>query len=677
MTWNDAWSILNKDGNLVERPNQRQLAEAVFSTTTAGGTLLGEAPVGVGKSFAYLVPLAYRVKEKERCVVSTETTTLQDQLYDKDLPTINDLFGPFKFRSLKGRSWYLCRYRASEQNPIILTLGHRDLGDGEKRDVERILGKRLSEDDWAEVSGDADWCGQNKCKPEGCYSTAARARALDADIVVTNHALLRTHAEMEDGILGDFQHLVVDEAHTLEKVLIDGWAEELSPYHLWKSMEAVWDAIDATGLKFTHAGKIEEGERLMKEGIQSIVKLFELLGKRRDGDKWDDNVWRRESFALSEQYLSGSVDGAVVSALENYELQGPGRFRAAADIFEMCQKAIENEIKNMERPKRKVTKGRTACKRLVRVMDMVAESLTTRDGIVVRYGVPYAVIGEGQKAWKGEADVKLRCVPLDVSDRAYETIWKDLKSATLVSGTLRDETDGSFRYVVDSLGVKDARSVVVGSSFDFALNQLVYVTPGTSDPIDVVGARYSMDELVSVLNASRGRALVLFTANAEMEFAADSLRDLQSLGSFPHKILVQERGVSKQDLVDTFMEDNSSVLLGSKSFFTGVNFPGEACSIVVLAKFPLPQFNSLCKAQIAWWRKRGHPNWYDREALQVFKQANGRLIRNETDRGVVAILDQRASNPREKIEKLVGMEISATGSSVTSDLVEMEKWLNG
>lgn len=678
MTWADAWKTLNADGKLVERPNQRELAEAVFNVTNDRGILLGEAPVGVGKSFAYCLPLIYRVREKERCVISTETTALQDQLVDKDLEFLNEKFGPFKYRSLKGRSWYLCRRRANDQHWIIRSLGGKDLGDGERRDVERVLGRSVSEDDWDAVSGDADYCAQNKCTAEqGCYSTRARQLALEASIVVTNHALLRTHAEMEDGILGDFDHLVVDEAHTLEKVLIDGWGEELSPYELWKSLEHLWTGLDASNSRTDAVvAKVQEAEHFLKEAVNSIIALHTALAERRTGEWLDDKTWRRESFALSEQYLSGSVDAALAEKLNEYEIHGPTRLRVAADNFKEVYDVLKKDLDDRERGNRKVSKAKTAAKRLARVLDMVAESLTTRDGIVTRFGVPYVVIGEGYKAYKGTNDVKIRCVPLDISARAYESIWSQLKSATLVSGTLRDETDGTFNYVIDSLGLKNAKQIVVGSGFDFAMNQLVYVTPGTYDPIDVPGARYSMEELVNVIEASQGRALVLFTANAEMEYAADELRRLQQNGQFVHRLLVQERGVSKPELVRMFMEDTSSVLLGSKSFFTGVDFPGEACSIVVLAKFPLPQFNTLCRAQIAWWRKRGFPRWYEREALQIFKQANGRLIRNEQDRGVIAVLDNRVADPKERVCDLTRMELTTTGSAFTNDINEMERWLN-
>jgi Rad3-related DNA helicase len=683
MTWQEAWDKLNADGTLVERPGQKLLAEWIFYVTTTGGTLLAEAPVGVGKSFAYCIPLIYRVRQKQRGVISTETTALQDQLIDKDLPKLKELFGDFKFRSLKGRSWYYCSNRAPKDHGIAVRLNSKfaALGDGERRDVERVLGWRVSDDDWEVLSGESDFCAQSKCTPDKCFSSRARQLALDADIVVTNHALLRTHAEMvedgNDGLLGDVDHLVIDEAHTLENVLIDGWGEDATPYDRFKAWKGIWDASSEAIHVSVPVTQIEEAERLSKMAIESIVDFFYILAQRDLGHVPEDYEWRRQNFSVKEIYLSGTVDDRTRLALEEYELLGPGRFKAAADILRDVAKVFKDELEARERGSKKIRVGMNAAKRLSRMFEFMHDAMSTRDGVVTRFGVPYAVLADGYKSWKGDPDVHLRCVPLDVSQRAAETLWKPVKSVTLVSGTLRDETDGSFRYAIESLGLpSDAHAIRVGSTFDYATNQLVYVTPGTYDEVDVPGAKYSMDELVRVVEASRGRALILFTAKAELEYAADYLRALRQDGAFPHQIFVQERGVQKQDLVRGFVDDVDSVLLATKSFFTGVDFPGETCSIVVLAKFPLPQYNALCRAQVSHWRKKGFPRWYEREAMHVFKQANGRLIRNEKDRGVIAIIDKRVADPKERVSQLTGLEISATGCAITNELGEVQKWLS-
>lgn len=669
MTWSDAWGTLNSSGVLEERPQQRTLAEAVFAVTDNGGTLVGEAGTGTGKSFAYLVPLIWRVRSKERSVVSTETTALQDQLVDKDLPLLKEKFGGFTYRSLKGRSHYLCLNRAPQHHGIVVRLQSRlgALGNGERRDVERVLGYRLDDADWEVLSGDADFCAQNACKPDRCSSSRARKLALEADIVVCNHAVLRTHAEMEDGLLGDFKHLVVDEAHTLEKVLVDGWGEELTPYDRHKSMKSVWDGLDAAYLS-DQAPRAEEAEKLMLDAFKSAVVLHKLILHKQLDRAVDEYSWQRHGFLLSEQYLAGAWSQGVVTALEEYELQGPGRLAAAAATFEDIEKKLTASLDVVDSGKRKVRKGATAARRLSRVCGIVSEALQTRDGIVVKYGVPYAVIGDGWKAWKGDFDVRIRCVPLDVSRRTKEDLWDGLRSVTLVSATLSDAAPGDFSYTLKSLGLEDAsplQVVTVNSPFDYAKQQLLYLTPEKETEVDVPGARFSLNELERILRATQGRALVLFTARAELDYAADVL---QRRG-LPHQVLIQEKVSNKQILVEEFKRDTSSVLLATKSFFTGVDFPGETCSVVVLAKYPLPQYNALCRAQIAWWRKRGFANWYDREGTLVARQAVGRLIRTERDHGVIALLDQRPGMH----DKIVS---ACAGSYVTQDVEDIKRWLH-
>lgn len=661
-------------GRILEaRLPQQQFGESVLAAVRNGGTLIGEAGVGTGKSYGYLIPLIVEATNGKRAVVSTETTALQDQLFDKDLPALHGVYGDFKFRSLKGRSNYLCTNRAPNDHGFILRLRNKDLGDGERRDVERVLGFRVDDDDWDVLRGDTDYCSQNKCTGDKCYSSRARGLALDADIVVTNHALLRTHAEMaagqngtQDGLLGDFHHLVVDEAHTLEKVLVDGWGEEASPWDRYKALEAVWDALSATFMS-SQVPYVQEAERLMKDALASAVKLFTLLTEKQTGVTLDEYAWKRQNFALSEQYLSGPQTPAIISALEEYELQGPGRMKAASEIFEDTEKKLRTELETMKSGTRKVRKGMNAARKLARLCAIIGEALETRDGIVVKYGVPYAVIADGWKAYKGSFDVRVRCVPLDVSDRAKSDIWDGLKSVTLVSATLSDGYAGDFGYTLKSLGLDDSEAlmfVTVNSPFDLAKQQLVYLTPEKDTQVDVPGAQFSMDELTRLLSATDGRALVLFTARTELEYAAEELQR-RDIG---HQILVQDRGANKQILVDEFKRDTSSVLLASKSFFTGADFPGEACSAVILVKYPLPQWNSLCRAQVAHWRKRGFHSWYDREATLVARQAVGRLIRTESDHGVVALLDQRPGMH----DKIMA---ACQGSYVTRDVSDVKKWL--
>jgi Rad3-related DNA helicase len=412
---------------------------------------------------------------------------------------------------------------------------------------------------------------------------------------------------------------------------------------------------------------VQEAEKLMLDAFTASVTLNIRLYEQREGKKPDDRAWKQQNFPFGEVYLSGNQSQGVVSALEEYELQGPGRLKAASEIFEKVHKKLKAEHESGSKNKRKIGKGATAARTLSRVTGMAAEALATRDGIVTRYGVPYAVVGYGTKAWKGDYDLAVRCVPIDISSRARRSLWKGIKSVTLVSATLSDDAPGDFRYTLSSLGLDDAeglRTLCVNSPFNYGRQQLVYLTSEQNTEIDVVGARFSLDELERLLAATQGRALVLFTARGELDYAAEELQRRNT----GHRILVQEAAANKQILVDEFRSDTNSVLLATKSFFTGVDFPGETCSAVVLAKYPLPQFNTLCKAQIAWWRGRGYPNWYEREGTLIARQAVGRLIRTEHDRGVIALLDQRKGMH----DKIMA---ACTGSYVTRDVKDVARWL--
>jgi Rad3-related DNA helicase len=404
---------------------------------------------------------------------------------------------------------------------------------------------------------------------------------------------------------------------------------------------------------------------MLDDGIQIIVKFFVALTTQRKGVRPDEQDWKRETFTLSQQYLSGPQTPAVVSLLSSLEEDAPKKFERAATQFKKLHTMLKDAHEGADSGKRKIGKGVTASKKLLDISDKIAESLTTRDGIVHRYGAPYVILADGWKAYKGDFNVRIRCVPLDVSRRAEETIWRGKRSVTLVSATLSDMIPGDFTYISASLGLKPTATVMVNSPFDYAKQQLVYFSDLTRPPVDVPGAQFSVDELEKLLEASDGRSLVLFTARSELDFTAE---ELQRRG-FPHEILVQEKSSNKQVLVEKFKEDKHSVLLATKSFFTGVDFPGETCSLVVLAKYPLPQYNALCRAQIEWWRKRGFHDWYDREGTLVFRQAIGRLIRTEKDHGVVAFLDQRIGM-REKAANVCAM------SPVTNNVDDVRKWLD-
>jgi Rad3-related DNA helicase len=680
--------------NLEQRPQQRHLGWAVVDSIATETHLVGEARTGTGKSFAYLVPAIHAKKNGDkRTVVSTETTALQDQLTKKDLPLLHQIYGGFKYRSLKGRSWYFCYNRArmnSRGTQRIADLAaalskHASggLGDGERADCEKRLGYEISSDDWALISGATDFCSDNGCKPEVCFSARARDLALDADIVVTNHAMLRTDADMRESdmsVLGDYDVLVVDEAHTLEGVLVDGWTMTTSPWEVSQAEADIIEGMQKSQIVVAPNMALEEELARAFESFElamlNITRFFKQRAIASSGGRPVN--WSRENFPLSEVYLSGVPDAKMIEYMTEYETTTPQRIRTLRETLDKAYDYLKIAAEDMLDQKvtgiRKVRKGQRAAKEMKELLELIEKALPTRDGIIMHFGVPYGVIVEGYVSRKREEGVRLKVVPIDISGRAARTIWPD-RTCILLSATLTDPTDGTFTYAANSLGMVDYRTVTVDSPFTYATQQLVYVTPATADVVDVAGARYALDELVEVVHASNGRTLILFTARAELDHAYEELTDLQKRGKFPYPIHYQDKATPKQKLVDAFKSEEHSVLLATKSFFTGVDFPGATCTTVAICKFPLPQYNTLCKQQITWWRGRGFPRWYERESLLIFAQAAGRLIRSESDHGVVALLDQRCANPKENVYKTAQIGIAATGSNVTQSLDDVRLFL--
>lgn len=694
-TWNEQFKPLKDSLGLSVRKEQQRLADVVIdSMNQPVGTshVCAEAGTGTGKSFAYLIPLIHKVSGSDyRGVVSTETLTLQDQVAYKDLPLLQKIYGNFTFMSLKGRSNYICLARANiEAGSNTDILGYLNLieakmgqfTEGTQDELTRVLGEKIPDDVWRDMCGESDFCADCDAETGECYGSIARAKAPNHDIVVTNHALLQADGASDSAILGEHQYLIIDEAHTLEDVFISSLQEDITSWELYKHKKAIETGCLSAGHILQETGLTKSGEYLsmtMDKVVEAIIAFYSLT---------DDGPWERSEGILRERTVMAPPGSTVYEAMRTVEEEMPLELESMQGIIEKLVKRITEardilkESPGKKKGVRDLTKALTALKILNKVSKMIKESIFTRDGIVMHFGVPFVVEYSGRFDEKNNKNrLNLSFVPIDVSTEMSETLWRydnttgtALKTSIILSATLTDITDGSFRYARTSIGFPSAgvTELTVRSPFDYDEQQLVYTTPGTHEIVPVERAQYSLDEAVDLIRAAKGRSLLLFTAKAELEYAAEEIRKL----NLPYMIYVQGEGMSKNELAEEFMRDKSSVLLATKSFFTGVNFSGDACSMVILCKFPLKRYTGVCQAQMAWWRGRGFPNWYEMQALTVFRQAVGRLIRSETDRGVVAIIDKRVSSPRERVHKTALMGVSTLGSIVTNSMTDIEEFFS-
>lgn len=693
--WNDVFAPVMAQGR-EERPSQTVLGQAILTAVETRTNLAAQGQTGVGKSFASLVPVIDQIISRKklnrpyRAVVSTETLILQRQLVEIDLPFLSTLYKGFTYRKLMGRSNYMCFEVAKTaavgdiyMNGLVEKLKTRQtsLGDGEKSDVERVLGRELTKDQWEKIASSSTFCAENQCAGDKCYSTRARALALSADLVVVNHAILATDLDMKggdplaDGMLGQIECLIVDEGHQLEPVLVNAWTKELSERDLEKMAASVAEGVElAKAIASNHRiGKIVNDSMGEIRDLLANVKSYYMLLNEKTGQDWAGS-----STSLSLKYPLGRPNGPLAYAMDEFESENPGRLVRAEQALEetlkylgpVIIKVMEDKIKGV----RKIRKGYNAASELLETIRILSKAFETKDGIIQQYGA-YGALVDGWETFKDKKPMMtIRLVPLDVSTRAKQ-LWGKPGGQTniLLSATLTDLTDGTFRYARTCVGFPEGPEVDVTSPFDMQRQQLVYITPANRDKVE--GAQYSLSELLDLINVTKGRSLVLFTSRKELDYATEQIQYLRNMGHFPYNVLVQTKDADKQKLIEAFKTDVSSVLLATKSFFVGIDVPGEALTHLALVKWPNPRYDALCKQQISHWRMRGFPNWYERESLTLFQQASGRLIRSSGCKGVVSLLDFRASDAESNVHKTAKKGVTTLQSSITQDIAQVKAFL--
>ena len=689
-TWNDIFEPVRKaSGGLEDRPQQRMLGDAIIQTLEDESTLLGNAPTGSGKSFATLVPaIDYVKKKKQQVVFSVTTLALQDQIISKDLPFLHKVYGGFSYSSLKGRGQYLCLNHMemmsrgnSEINKLYLILDGASLHTGERSEVELRVGK-INDFIWDSMCGESKRCSEFKCESSRCFGTKARDNAQGKDIIVVNHSVLVANQETKalgGGFLGDFPVLIVDEAHELENSIISMLSNRVNEWEIQNYISDILKGVrdcESRGLVMINGRKAQASLEALYDGFCSIVDFYYRMCEYRGDD------WRFESSKITKKVVPVRAPQELKDAgnrLSGEVLDGMyDGLMHLLEVHRLLSEGYRRAVNLEETGLRKISKSINQTKRFYELMRKIFEACDTSQGYSVEYGVPYAVILNGYYNRKDEVKGSIETTPLAISEYAKELF--NGKTCIFVSATLKDlskSEDKKFDYFIKSMGLEDrnVETLDLEAVFDYSSQQLVYIS-GDSYSLGrnrIKGVKYSLEELYDLIMTARGRALVLFTSKAELEEAYTFLCDI----GLPFPILAQGKDMDKQELVNEFMSKTNSVLLGSKSFFTGVDFHGEACSLVVLVKFPNPRFDDLCKLRLNWWTKKGYPGWYEREALNVFQQGAGRLIRKGNDFGVVAILDKRATNKKERVHASVGKGVTALGSPVTRKMNDVDLFLGG
>ncbi len=639
------------------RPQQVEMLRAVATAFNEREHLMVEAGTGTGKSIAYLLPaIAFAHLNSERVVISTNTINLQDQLFLKDTPDLQKLMDlDFRAAVLKGRSNYLCQRRLA---------GLRKAGVS-SRDEMRMLAKVLvwvpstqtgergelfmpspvEQALWGRISAESETCTMERCRfrERGhCFFYRARRAAERAHVIIVNHALLLSDVAVENRVLPEYRYLIVDEAHHLEGSVtrqLSFQADQRAVERLLNELAHPVGVRRYTGFLgevltrcrgvvapqeyAAMEGHIRRLQQRVEASQTSLYAFFGVLGdflrehspRRGDYDQrlrlnsalrvqpawsdveiiWDDLSAQLQPIIDALEQLCGTLDD-----LEGYDIPDlEGTVQDCVGYLSRLQEMLDQF---------------NACIAEPSAAEIYWASVSARDERVV-----------------------LHAAPLHVGPLVQKYLFHAKKSVILTSATLT--TDNSFDFIRERLNAWEADELAVGSPFDFKNSTLLYLPTDIPEPNQSHYQKTVEQALIALCRATQGRTMVLFTSYYQLRSTSRAItRPLADEGI---SVYQQGGGSSRAQLLENFRTTPRSVLLGTRSFWEGVDVVGSALSVLVIARLPFSVPDDPVFAARAETFDNPFAEYAIPETILRFRQGFGRLIRTKTDRGAVVILDKR------------------------------------
>ncbi len=581
------------------------MAEAVESALNDKRHLIVEAGTGTGKTLAYLVPALLSGK---RIVVSTGTKNLQEQLFLKDVPFLQQHFSrPLKVCYMKGRNNYACRQKIYDMDKEPVLSGLEEVADfqiirewekttefGDRSEIKTLPEGSQA---WSKVDARSDLCTGMKCQNfERCFITTMHQRAAESDIIIVNHHLFFADLSLRDerhegGILPEYHAVVFDEAHEIEDVAGQYFGVSISNYRFHDLRRD----IASIG-------------RMKKFGTPELDRILDRLDE------------------ISDSFFSLFGEGDRRIAFQNRESFREENQRVYTDL-RLVLELIQSHLKLLKDPPDEVGP-------LVRRVGELAVGLRfVMEENDARFVFWLERRGRG---------CFLQATPIAMAEILADRLFAHVDTVVLTSATLAVE--GTFEYAQGRLGLENPRSLVVPGHFDYGRQVLLYVPQDMPDPRDQAFSRAAADEVIKILSHSRGRAFVLFTSNQNMRLVYDRV----SL-EIEYPTLMQGTG-PRTALLEEFRSTPNAVLFATSSFWQGVDVPGDQLSCVIIDKLPFAVPNDpVVNARIESIRRAGGNPFYEYQIPQAaiaLKQGFGRLIRGKSDRGVLVLLDNRITKQR-------------------------------
>jgi len=587
------------------------MAEAVEQALNEKRHLIVEAGTGTGKTLAYLLPV---IRSGKRVIISTGTKTLQEQLFFKDIPFLQEHLGELRVCYMKGRANYLCRkklYDLTDQ-PVLNGLEEisqfKIISEWEKTtetgDRAELSEMPESSQLWSKLDARTDRCIGAECQQfDRCFITEMRRRAAESDIIIVNHHLfcadLAIKAAMDRGpdagVLPDAGVVVFDEAHELEDVAADYFGVSVSNVRVEELLRDVEQTLRRANLALAQA-------------LAASARVHER----------------------SQFFFSLIPPGEGRFALENRAefLEENG------DEYIGFQNTLLHLYSELQSIPNKPDEVHNLCRRV--------EELRVQLGFILESNAKNTVFwierrGERRGTRGGQHNVFLQATPITVSDILRQTLFDHLETAVLTSATLA--VGGGFDYIRGRLGIEHARELIVQSHFDYPSQAVLYIPPDLPDPREPQFVEKASQRVRQLLEITRGRAFCLFTSYSFMHQLYDRL-----LGELEFPMLLQG-SAPKNALLEEFRMTPNAVLFATSSFWQGVDVQGEQLSCVIIDRLPFAVPNDpVVAARIKAIDEEGGNAFFEYQvpsAVISLKQGFGRLIRSLHDRGLLCLLDNR------------------------------------
>ncbi len=643
-----------------QRPQQVEMMRAVSHALSYGQHLMVEAGTGTGKSFAYLVPAAlWSTTNDLRVVISTNTINLQDQLIKKDIPDLCKALGiDLRATVLKGRSNYLCprrleimRQRGPESVEEMRVLAkvlvwlNQD-GRGDRNEIN--LNGPIERDKWMRISAEDEGCKAEVCMSRtggSCPFYQSKQAAQTAHIIIVNHALLLSDVATGSRVLPEYDYVIVDEAHHLEPATTNALSyratqgdlarllRELggtSSGILGRLLTAAKDLLRPSDFAAYHQAIQRATDlvfRLEHDFIQFFRSVESFLEERRDGRPVS-------SYGQQERIIPATRTLPIWTEVEISWDSASETSSLLLNLVADLHKSIGSDGDNLPEELEDLQGN------LADIHRRMSEARTNMQGLV---NDPQMNLIYWAEIQSNNAQIALQAAPLHIGPLMEKFLWNEKASLILTSATLT--AHGEFDYIRSRLNAETADELALGSPFDYETSALLYLVNDIPEPADQNNYQRAAEQsIIRVAKATHGRMLVLFTSYAQLKRTSQAIAG--PLATEDIQVYEQGEGASANTLLENFRSADQAVLLGTRAFWEGVDIPGEALSVLVIVKLPFDVPSDPIIAARSETFDDAFNEYSLPEAILRFRQGFGRLIRTQSDRGVVVILDRRVLTKR-------------------------------